>query len=343
MQISSGNIRQSGYARQSGPPSTFFSEPYPESPAQAPQEEKENGAASLTQALGWFGVGAGVVQVVAPGAVAKVAGIDPHPVLLRALGAREIASGVGLLSRRRQAGWLWLRIAGDVMDLALLGMAATASGNAGTRRKRLALASAAVTAVTVLDVVSTLRHNKRHADTEESLPPGEIHVEKCITVNRSADECYRFWQDFENFPRFMQHLEKVQKLSETESHWRAKAPAGASVEWNAEIIDDQPGELLAWRSIGESDIRHAGTVRFESASGGRGTVVRVELQYKPPLGKTGAMLAKLFGEEPALQIDQDLRRFKQLMETGEIATTVGQPSGPRSMLIRLLARKGESG
>jgi uncharacterized membrane protein len=135
----------------------------------------------------------------------------------------------------------------------------------------------------------------------------------------------------------------VEVISETRSHWRAKAPAGSSVAWDAEITVDHPGELLAWHSLDGADIDNAGTVRFEPAPGGRGTIVRVDLLYKPPGGKAGMLIAKLFGEEPALQIDQDLHRFKQLIETGEIATTEGQSSGARSILTRLLAQQGEAG
>jgi uncharacterized membrane protein len=141
----------------------------------------------------------------------------------------------------------------------------------------------------------------------------------------------------------MKHLEEVSVTSDTQSHWRAKAPAGTTVAWDAEITVDHPGELLAWHSLAGADIDNAGTVRFERGPGGRGTVVRVDLLYRPPGGKAGALIAKLFGEEPEMQIDQDLRRFKQLIETGEIPTTVGQSSGPRSMITRLLFKQGEPG
>jgi uncharacterized membrane protein len=118
---------------------------------------------------------------------------------------------------------------------------------------------------------------------------------------------------------------------------------GGSVEWDAEVTVDQPGELLAWHSVEGADVDNAGTVRFEPAPGRRGTIVRIDLQYSPPGGAAGALVAKLFGEEPSQQIDEDLRRFKWLIETGEIPTTVGQPSGPRDPLTRLLIRKGEPG
>ncbi len=153
-----------------------------------------------------------------------------------------------------------------------------------------------------------------------------IRVEQSVTINRAPEELYNFWRNFQNLPRFMRHLVSVQTTSETRSHWVANAPAGTAVEWEAEIINDQPGKLIAWRSLEGADVDNAGSVRFEKATGGRGTFVRVTLQYDPPGGTLGSIIAKLFGEEPKGQIQEDLGRFKQLMETGEIATTVGQSS-----------------
>ena len=161
-----------------------------------------------------------------------------------------------------------------------------------------------------------------------SVPAGKgIKVEKSVTVNRSPEELYRFWRNFENLPRFMNHLESVKGTGEGRSHWVAKAPAGKTVEWDAEVYNEKENELIAWRSLEGADVDNAGSVRFEPATGGRGTVVRVTLKYDPPGGALGAMVAKLFGEEPSQQIEEDLRRFKQVMETGEAATTEGQPSG----------------
>jgi uncharacterized membrane protein len=156
-----------------------------------------------------------------------------------------------------------------------------------------------------------------------------IRVEKSVTINQSPDVLYRFWRSFENLPRFMDHLESVTQIDGRHSHWVARAPAGRMVEWDAEITEERENELIAWRSLEGSVIDNAGTVRFEPAPGGRGTVVRVSLAYNPPAGVLGAAVAKLFGEEPAQQVASDLRRFKQLMEAGEIPTTQGQPSGRR--------------
>ena len=154
-----------------------------------------------------------------------------------------------------------------------------------------------------------------------------IKVEKSVTINKSPEELYRFWRRFENLPRFMNHLESVASLGGNRYRWVAKAPAGTTVEWEAEIYNEKENEMIAWRSLEGSQIPNAGSVYFMKAPAGRGTEVRVEVNYAPPGGKLGAMVAKLFGEEPEQQIQEDLRRFKQIMEAGEVSSTEGQPSG----------------
>ena len=157
-----------------------------------------------------------------------------------------------------------------------------------------------------------------------------IRVDRSVTIGKPRADVYRFWRALENLPRFMKHLQSVQQMDERRSHWVAAAPANRTVQWDAEIINDVPDEMIAWRSLEGSDVDNAGSVHFKDAPGGRGTVVSVELQYNPPGGTVGAWVAKLFGEEPDQQIAEDLRRFKQLLEAGEIATTEGQPKGRRS-------------
>ena len=165
------------------------------------------------------------------------------------------------------------------------------------------------------------------AATKSTLDAGGIHVERSVTINKSPEELYAFWRNLENLPRFMNHLEAVQVLDDKRSHWFAKAPAGATVAWDAEIVGERPNELIAWQSLEDADVCNAGHVRFEVAPGGRGTELKVDISYHPPGGTLGATIAKLFGEEPSQQIADDLRRFKQLMEAGEVATTEGQPQG----------------
>ena len=299
--------------------------------------QRSRGTHQLVTALGWFSIGLGVAQLLAPRSMARAIGAPERANLMRGIGAREVAAGVGILSRREPSGWLWARVAGDAMDLALLGAAARSRSS---QRSRLAVVAAAVAGVALLDVLGSVRQTREHSARTDT---GAVRISKSITINLPPQECYRFWHDFENFPRFMKHLESVRITGENRVHWKAKAPAGASVEWDAELIADQPGKYLAWQSLEGSQIDNAGSVRFEAGPGGHGTVVRVDLEYNPPGGVAGALAAKLFGEEPEQQIDEDLRRFKWLIETGEIPTTVGQSSGPRGVLNRLLWQKGEPG
>ena len=154
-----------------------------------------------------------------------------------------------------------------------------------------------------------------------------VKVEKSVTINRPAGELYRFWRNFENLPRVMSHLEAVHATGENRSHWVAKAPAGTTVEWDAEVYNEREGEFIAWRSLEGADVDNAGSVHFTPAPGGTGTEVRVVLKYDPPAGALGAAVAKLFGEEPERQIEEDLRRFKQVMESGEAHAAEGQTSG----------------
>jgi uncharacterized membrane protein len=160
-----------------------------------------------------------------------------------------------------------------------------------------------------------------------SVPAGEgCKVVEAVTINRPAAELYRWWSNFENLPTVMHHLESVQVQGER-SHWVAKGPMGKRVEWDAEIVNDKPDELIAWRSLEGADVASAGSVQFRQAPGGRGTEVIVTMKYDPPAGKLGSAVAWLFGEEPSVQVRDELHRLQQLMETGEIATTRGQPGG----------------
>ncbi len=208
------------------------------------------------------------------------------------------------------------------MDLALLGAGMVLPGAAASR---VAMATAAVGGVTALDVISARRFARR---------PGAnlvaVHVKKSIVVNRPVGDLYAFWRNLEDLPQFMNHLHSVRKVDTKRSHWTARAPGGAQVEWDAEIINEDPNRLIAWRTLEGSKVDHSGTVRFERAPGNRGTLVRVQLQYQIPGGVLGATLAKALGEAPEKQIAVDLLRFKQMMETGEIARTEGQPAGRAS-------------
>jgi uncharacterized membrane protein len=168
----------------------------------------------------------------------------------------------------------------------------------------------------------------RGSDTRQQLGGGAgVHAEESVTINRPIAEVYRFWRNFENLPKFMKHLESVSTRDAGVSHWVARGPAGMKVEWDARIINEIDDKLIGWQSLDGSMVSTAGSVNFRETP--RGTDVRVHLQYNPPAGKLGAAVARLFGEDPSVQIHEDLRRFKQLMETGEIPTTDGQSRGGR--------------
>lgn len=166
-----------------------------------------------------------------------------------------------------------------------------------------------------------------------------IRVERAVTVNRPKEELYQMWRDFENLPRFMKYLETVQvdDRDTGKSHWVAKGPLDRQIEWDAEVIEERENELLVWKSLPGSMVESMGRVEFVDAQGGRGTIVHVSMEYNPPAGSLGAAFAKLLGREPGTQIKEDLRRFKQIAETGEIPTVQGQPSGrsdPNQMSTR---------
>lgn len=161
---------------------------------------------------------------------------------------------------------------------------------------------------------AALGRNTRRTDTRDALRgPRGIRVKESITIARPADEVYRFWRNFSNLPQCMRHLERVDEIDRTRSHWVARGPAGKTVAWDAEVIMDIPGQLIGWRSVGDADVVSAGSVKFAPAPGG-GTDVVVHLQYAPPAGRVGASLASLLGTAPSRQIRNDLRRLKDHLE-----------------------------
>lgn len=158
---------------------------------------------------------------------------------------------------------------------------------------------------------------------------GTLYVTHTLTIGRPPEELYALWRDFSALPKLFSHLEEVRVLDERRSHWKARGPMGASLEWDAEITLDLPNQELRWQSLPGADVPNRGIVRFERAPADRGTALRVQMIYDPPAGKLGAVVARIFGEEPQAQLREDLRRLKQRLETGEIATTEGQTSGRR--------------
>ena len=145
-----------------------------------------------------------------------------------------------------------------------------------------------------------------------------IKVEQSVIIDRPAAELYAWWRDFENLPRFMRHVESVTSTGTGRSHWVVKGPAGSQIEWDAEIHNEIEPELIAWRSLPGSEVNNAGSVHFRPIAGGTRTLVRVVLSYEPPAGRLGAAVARLLGEEPSRQVREDLRRFKEVMETSAV-------------------------
>ena len=286
----------------------------------SPRHEDERGGAGLARFLGWFSVALGVAELAAPRRVARLIGVDydeDNRRLLQTLGLRELATGIGILAQPQEPAWMWARVGGDMMDLTLLGSALKSDRS---DHGRVTAATAAVLGVTALDVLTgqRLSAGRNGGGTAErgSEPRGTL-VRRTITVRQTPAEVYGFWRDLRNLPRLMEHLESVEPLEGNRSRWRARAPVGTTVEWEAEIVEDRPGELISWRSVEGSEVDNLGTVRFTPAPGDQGTEIQVELRYDPPAGKLGAVVAKLTGQAPEQQVASDLRRLKQVLETGE--------------------------
>jgi uncharacterized membrane protein len=275
-------------------------------------------ADSYSKFLGWFSVGIGTLGLLAPRVVARAIGVQPTPMwngVLRFFGARELANGAGILANPRSKEWVGMRVGGDALDLATLGVALTQTKSPA----RTLTATAFVLGAAVLDLVGTERlAERRKAPTREYPRYAEPVVLRSITVGRPVDEVYAFWKDFTNFPRFMRHVESIESLGDGRSRWRATGPAGTRAEWTSEIVDDRANELIAWQTTGDSDLYHSGKVTFHAGPRGEGTVVTIEMQYAPPGGQIGAALLKLFRKEPGQQVVDDLRRLKQVLEIGEV-------------------------
>jgi uncharacterized membrane protein len=263
--------------------------------------------------LGWFSVGLGLGALVAPRALARAIGVRPRAracSLLRAVGAREVAAGVGLLgARRRSAPWLWARVAGDVIDLALLGAALR---SARAKSGRVLGAMGAVAGVAACDVLAAL--GASHRESGHALEP----VRRSVTIARTPSQVYRFWRDLQNLPAFMLGLESVEVLDAHRSRWRARGPVGPVVEWEVILIDDVEDQLIRWSSTEGSPVRTDGVVTFRPAPGRRGTEVHLEVAFAPGHGAVGRAVAALSGGVIGTKLEADLGRCKQLLETGHI-------------------------
>ena len=286
-----------------------------------PQSARDLPPDSLARALGWFSVALGAAELASPRVMSRLIGAPSDPktlALIRAMGTREIGHGIAILTRPDNAAPVWSRVAGDAADVAFLG---TAYATAYANRRRLLAATAAVIGVTVLDVICAQRLGA--SSTSGAVSP-DARVVKAVTINKPVEQVYGFWRQLENLPRFMRYVDSVEQLSEGRSRWRAQGPGGVTVEWEAETVAQRENELIAWRSLTGSRIHTSGTVQFRPAPGARGTEVHVELDFRPPAGALGRTVAWLSGRDPSHQLNEDLRRLKQLLETGEIAVSEGE-------------------
>jgi uncharacterized membrane protein len=203
------------------------------------------------------------------------------------------------------------------------GAALAVSGLTSIARRRYLPGLAMVAAGGML----LFRGKTGHCDLYEALGVDTIHtsesgmrIEKVVTINRPSREIYDYWHNLENLPHFMKHIDSVQITGAKTSHWKASGPGGVTVEWDAEMMDDYPSQQISWHSVGDTNFPNKGTVEFLEAPGGRGTEVRVTMDYYPPGGMAGKAAAKLMHPVTAQQLEEDLKRLKQIMETGEIAT-----------------------
>ena len=250
----------------------------------------------MAKGLGVFSVGLGLAELAAPRAIQRLIGIDAcgrNDVIVRALGAREVAHGVGIFARPRS---VWTRLIGDVIDVAFVGIALADDDN---DRTRLIPALGALLGVGALDALASWRAVRGKLGAP---------IVAAMTINKSPNEVYEYWRDFERLPEFMRYLDSVTVLDERRSRWTAKSPVG-HVAWDAEITEDVPGRTIAWRSTSKK-MPMRGRITFNQAPQGRGTEVIVEMQVAP--------FARLFTRP---ELIGDLRRFKQVIEVGEIVVS----------------------
>ncbi len=230
-------------------------------------------------------------------------------------------------------GERWMSLAGGT---ALLLMAAR-------RRDPAAIVSAAVGGALLYRGAtghSLLYDALGIATVPERMPyDRSVKIKKSVTVMRPVDEVYTFWRNLENLPLFMQSVDAVKDIDGRRSHWVVRGPANKRIEYDAEIIDEERNAKIGWRTVEGAQVEHAGSVRFEPALGGRGTIVRVSMQYNPPAGRIGDTVARLLGGDIDDNVEEDLRRLKWLLEAGEIPTNEGQPSGRRSRKVLFIKRR----
>jgi uncharacterized membrane protein len=286
---------------------------------------------SLTTFIGWFSIGLGAVQVLTPRIFLRLFGIkarNTNVLLTRVVGLREISSGIGIFAEPRPITWIQARIVGDAMDIMLLGRAFTSKQITNPISSGAALLS--VLAITVVDLATNqLISNKPSQITTNVMQGSVMRVRKSVTVNRPIADVYAFWRNFENLPQFMRHIQSISVLENGRSHWVAQNSGESALEWEAVLVGDTPDEQITWQAVEDGDMHTDGSVQFRPAPGDRGTEVLVDIKYHPPVGKLGAGFIRLFGTHPEQLLYDELRMFKQIMETGEVVRSDGAVPGQK--------------
>ena len=272
---------------------------------------------ALARNLGWFSLGLGLAQLLAPRQVARLVGIDDDDSdrVMRLIGLREIGSGVGLLTQAKPTPWLWSRVGGDAMDLMLLGRALESPD---AHRGRVLLATAAVLGISAADTMASIQMAGEPEEPYAARHQRPVRATAAATINAPASEVYAWWEGFQRLPQFMQDAASVETTGEGKSRWTFSAPGDMNVAWDIEVSESRPNEQIAWRTGEGAPFSATGRVRFRSAPGERGTEVIFDAEVQPPggeLGKTvGGILARALGGK----LGNDLRRLKQLIELGEV-------------------------
>jgi uncharacterized membrane protein len=264
--------------------------------------------APLSRGLGWFSVALGLTELALPKTLARTIGVVPRAStqwVMRAMGVRELLAGLGVLMQPHRPLPLWARVAGDAIDLALLGVSLKSRRLNATRA---AGALAAVAGVTALDILAARRNQRRLDEASRPMIFG-------VTINKPPAEVYAFYRRLSQLPLFMDWLHSVREADSRYSHWIAKLPLGGTISWDAKITEDRPGEVIAWQSVQGSLINTRGRVTFTKTPGRNMTEVRVEMQIGLLGTRPSTSLAKFFTKA---QIKGDLRRLKQVLETGEV-------------------------
>jgi uncharacterized membrane protein len=281
----------------------------------------------LSQGLGFFSIGLGLAELIAPHYLSRAIGVtERHSVLMRAMGVREISNGLAVLAEPEESRWMWGRVAGDALDLGLLGLALISA----PRRERIRVmgAIASVAGVTVLDLLCA-RHNEHNSyrTSLRKLSDGRgIRVQKSLLMNAPAAEIYSFCRELNNLPRIIPGISSVHHSDKGNLRFVTDGLLRKDATWDFTFIEERPNELISWRLLGDTPFENAGSIRFIELPGKCGTIVRVEMLLNPIPGRLGESMVSI-SNQPAFHLSEALRRLKALVETGEIPTTIGQSSG----------------